>query len=110
MAGISYSKDLERLGLSAETIGPSTIFGALSRFGAFRRPYWQQDISAYFKREVVKGFTGSVQLRHRTFDPLFPFTYRTNPAAGDDSPVKSAFDITEVNFEARLAPKKRHFS
>lgn len=106
MAGIAYSKDLERLGLSAETIGPSTIFGALSRFGAFRRPYWQQDISAYFKREVVKGLTGSVQLRHRTFDPLFAFTYRTDPAAGDDSPVKSAFDITEVNFEARLAQKE----
>jgi hypothetical protein len=106
MAGISYSKDLERLGLSAETIGPSTIFGALSRFGAFRRPYWQQDISAYFKREVVKGLTGSVQLRHRTFDPLFAFTYRTDPIAGAESPVKSAFDITEVNFEARLAQKE----
>ena len=106
MAGVSYSKDLERLGLSADAIGPSTIFGALSRFGAFRRPYWQQDISAYFKREVVKGLTGSVQLRHRTFDPLFAFTYRTDPAAGDNSPVKSAFDITEVNFEARLAPKE----
>lgn len=106
MAGVSYSKDLERLGLSPEAIGPSTIFGALSRFGAFRRPYWQQDISAYFKREVVKGLTGSVQVRHRTFDPLFDFTYRTHPAAGDDSPVKSAFDITEVNFEARLAQKE----
>ncbi len=106
MAGISYSKDLERLGLSPEAIGPSTIFGALSRFGAFRRPYWQQDISAYFKREVVKGLTGSVQLRHRTFDPLFAFTYRTDPAAGDRSPVKSAFDITEVNFEARLAQRE----
>lgn len=106
MAGVSYSNDLERLGLTAETIGPSTIFGALSRFGAFRRPYWQQDISAYFKREVVKGLTGSVQIRHRTFDPLFEFSYRTNHSAGAQSPVKSAFDITEVNFEARLAQRE----
>ncbi|GGN01687.1 hypothetical protein GCM10010967_40150 [Dyadobacter beijingensis] len=106
MAGIAYAKDLERLGLTAETIGPSTIFGALSRFGAFRRPYWQQDFSGYFKREVVKGLTGSVQVRHRTFDPLFPFTYRTDPRAGERSPVKSAFDITEVNFEARLAQRE----
>ncbi|MEO6684439.1 MAG: DUF5686 family protein, partial [Dyadobacter sp.] len=37
MAGISYSKDLERLGLSAETIGTNTLFGAFSRFGTFRR-------------------------------------------------------------------------
>ncbi|QRR03821.1 DUF5686 and carboxypeptidase-like regulatory domain-containing protein [Dyadobacter sandarakinus] len=106
MAGVSYSKDLERLGVSAETIGPNTIFGAFSRFGAFRRPYWQEDISAYFKREVVKGFTGSLQIRHRNFNPLFPFAYRTNPAAGSDSPVRSAFDITEMNFEARLANKE----
>jgi hypothetical protein len=106
MAGISYSKDLERLGVSAETIGPSTIFGAFSRFGAFRRPYWQEDISAYFKREVVKGFTGSIQIRHRNFRPLFPFAYRTIPSAGDESPLKSAFDITEINFETRLANKE----
>ncbi len=36
MAGISYSKDLERLGLSAETIGTNTLFGAFSRFGTFQ--------------------------------------------------------------------------
>lgn len=106
MAGISYSKDLERLGVSAETIGPNTIFGAFSRFGAFRRPYWQEDISAYFKRELVKGLTGSIQVRHRNFDPLFPFSYRVDPKAGDGSLVKSAFEITEVNLETRLAAKE----
>ncbi|TLU99284.1 DUF5686 and carboxypeptidase-like regulatory domain-containing protein [Dyadobacter luticola] len=106
IAGVSYSKDLERLGVTAETIGPSTIFGAFSRFGAFRRPYWQEDISAYIKREVVKGFTGSVQIRHRTFRPLFPFSYRTIPEAGNESPTKSAFDITEINLETRLANKE----
>ncbi|MCF2518065.1 DUF5686 and carboxypeptidase-like regulatory domain-containing protein [Dyadobacter sp. CY351] len=106
MAGISYSKDLERLGVSAETIGPNTLFGAFSRFGAFRRAYWQEDISAYFKRELVKGLTGSIQIRHRDFRPLFPFTYKTNPEAGIESPVKSTFDITEINLETRLASKE----
>lgn len=106
MAGISYSKDLERLGVSAETIGPNTIFGAFSRFGAFRRPYWQEDISAYFKRELVKGLTGSVQFRHRDFRPLFPFNYRTEPSRGAESPVRSSFDITEINLETRLASKE----
>ncbi|MCF0042802.1 DUF5686 and carboxypeptidase-like regulatory domain-containing protein [Dyadobacter fanqingshengii] len=106
VGGISYSKDLERLGLSAETIGPNTLFGAFSRFGTFRRAYWQEDISAYFKRELVKGLTGSIQIRHRDFRPLFPFTYRTNPEAGIESPVKSTFDITEINLETRLASKE----
>lgn len=106
MAGISYSKDLERLGVSAETIGPNTLFGAFSRFGAFRRAYWQEDISAYFKSELVKGLTGSIQIRHRDFRPLFPFTYKTNPEAGIESPIKSTFDITEINLETRLASKE----
>lgn len=106
MAGISYSKDLERLGVSAETIGPNTIFGAFSRFGAYRRAYWQEDVSAYFKREVIKGLSGSVQIKHRNFTPLFPFAYKTDPGLGIDSPLKSAFEITELNFETRLAPKE----
>jgi hypothetical protein len=106
MAGISYSKDLERLGVSAETIGPNTLFGAFSRFGAFRRAYWQEDVAAYFKREIVKGLTGSVQLKHRNFRPLFPFTYKTDPMAGAESPLRSAFEISELNFETRLARKE----
>ncbi|NIJ53228.1 DUF5686 and carboxypeptidase-like regulatory domain-containing protein [Dyadobacter arcticus] len=106
LAGISYSRDLERLGVTAETIGPNTIFGAFSRFGAFRRPYWQEDVSAYVKRELVKGFTGSIQLKHRGFEPLFPFAYRTNPEAGIESPLRSSFDITEINLETRLANKE----
>lgn len=103
MAGISYSKDLERLGVSAENIGTNTIFGAFSRFGQFRRPYWQEDISAYVKREIVKGFTASVQLRHRDFHPLFDFAYRSKPEMGTESPLRSTYEITELNVETRLA-------
>jgi len=103
MAGISYSKDLERLGVSAENIGTNTIFGAFSRFGQFRRPYWQEDISAYVKRELVKGFTASVQLRHRDFRPLFDFAYRSRPEMGVESPLRSTYEITELNVETRLA-------
>jgi len=103
MAGISYSKDLERLGVSAENIGTNTIFGAFSRFGQFRRPYWQEDISAYFRRELVKGFTASVQLRHRDFRPLFDFAYRSRPELGVESPLRNTYEITELNVETRLA-------
>lgn len=103
IGGISYSKDVERLGVSAETIGSNTIFGAFTRFGAFRRPYWQEDVSAYLKRELIKGVTGSVQLRHRNFVPLFPFAYRTEPEKGSDSPLSSTYEVTELNMEARFA-------
>lgn len=103
MAGISYSKDLERLGVSAENIGTNTIFGAFSRFGQFRRPYWQEDFSAYVKRELVKGLTASVQLRHRDFKPLFDFAYRETPQLGAESPLRNTYEITELNAEVRIA-------
>ena len=106
VAGISYSKDLERLGVSSEAVGTNSLFGAFSKFGAFRRAYYQEDISAYFRRELVKGLTGSVQLRHRDFNPLFPFAYKINPAQGADSPLGSSYDVTEINLEARLARKE----
>jgi len=103
MAGISYSKDLEQLGLSAETIGTNTLFTAFSRFGTLRRAYWQQDFAMYFKREIIKGFTANVQLLHRSFDPLFDFAYRTQPGLGADSPLRTSYATTELNLEARIA-------
>ena len=106
IAGISYSKDLERLGVSSEAVGQNSIFGAFSKFGAFRRAYYQEDFSAYFKRELVKGLTGSVQLRHRNFIPLFPFAYKKDPTKGDDSPLGSSYDVTEINLETRIAGKE----
>ncbi|WP_025763632.1 DUF5686 and carboxypeptidase-like regulatory domain-containing protein [Dyadobacter tibetensis] len=103
IGGFSYSKDLERLGLSSETIGSNTLFGAFSRFGTLRRAYWQEDYSLYMKRELVKGISGSVQFRHRNFNPLFPFVFRTQPELGESSPLQSRYDITELNFETRIA-------
>ena len=103
VGGFSYSKDLERLGLTAESIGSNTLFGAYSRFGTLRRAYWQEDYSFYLKREIVKGFTGSAQIRHRKFDPLFSFQFLENPELGDASPRKSTYDITELNLETRFA-------
>jgi hypothetical protein len=106
VAGIKYSNDLERLGVSSEAVTQNSIFGAFSRFGTFRRGYYQKDISAYFKSEVVKGVTGSVQLRHRDFSPLFPFAYRKNPRLGTDSPLGSSYDVSEINLETRIAGKE----
>ncbi|PWJ55603.1 carboxypeptidase-like protein [Dyadobacter jejuensis] len=103
IGGFSYSKDLERLGLATETIGSNTLFGAFSRFGNLRRAYWQEDYSMYLKRELVKGLSGSIQLRHRNFKPLFPFVYRTQPSLGEDSPLQSNYDVTELNMETRFA-------
>lgn len=103
MAGVSYSKDLEQLGLSAESLGGNTLFAAFARFGTLRRAYWQQDVSAYFKREILKGLTTTVQLLNRSFDPLFAFAYPEQPGLGADSPLKRTYEVTELSLETRVA-------
>jgi hypothetical protein len=106
IGGIQYQYDIERLGLTRETIGGNTIFGAFSRYGNFRRAYMQGDASLYLKREIAKGLTHQIVLRNRTFDPLFPFLYRTDLSQGEKSPVSSFYRTTELEFETRLAHRE----
>lgn len=106
VAGVSYSKDLERLGISNENIGGNTLFGAFSRFGAFRRAYEQENYSAYFKKEIVKGLSQLINIRHQTFNPLFSFAYRTDPTNPETSTLRSSYGVTEMNFETRLARRE----
>lgn len=106
IGGIHYQYDIERMGLTRETIGSSFIFGAFSRYGTFRRPYMQSDGYFYLKREIAKGLSHQITLRTRTFDPLFPFAYKTDVIQGENSPLASSYRTTEVEFETRLAHKE----
>lgn len=106
VGGIHYQYDIERMGLTRETIGGNSIFGAFSRWGNFRRAYMQGDASLYLKREISKGLTHQITLRNRTFDPLFSFLYRTDLSQGESSPVRSFYRTTELEFETRLAHRE----
>ncbi|GAB3181949.1 DUF5686 and carboxypeptidase-like regulatory domain-containing protein [Telluribacter humicola] len=103
IAGASYRYDLEQLGISRELLGSNYLFEAFSRFGTYQRGYLQNETNLYLRREVVKGLTQQIALRHRSFDPLFPFVYRSAPEMGMDSPLRSRFEVAELNFETRLA-------
>jgi hypothetical protein len=60
------------------------------------------DYVAMFQREIFKGFTQRIAVRHWTFDPTYNFGYYQTP--GDvTSPVKDTFESSEVAFEARYA-------
>ncbi|SOD79710.1 DUF5686 family protein [Spirosoma fluviale] len=101
--GVRQSYDLERIGVSADNIGNNSLFGAYSRFGTIRRPYFQEEKLAYFRREMGRGFTQTVALRNRNFEPLFPFAFR--PQLNDqDQTIRSSYRITELISETRFAP------
>lgn len=104
VVGFRHSYDLERLGVSSENIGTNYLFLAYSRFGIIRRPYLQEQSSAYIRRELGKGFTQTVTLRERSFNPLFPFAYYANPDNPADESIRSQFRTAEMVFETRFAP------
>jgi len=101
--GVRYSYDLERVGLSTDNLGGNSFFAAYSRYGTIRRPYFQEDKLLYLRREIGSGFTQTLALRHRSFDPLFPFAFQPQPQ-DDDQNIRSSYAVTEVTSETRFAP------
>ncbi len=101
--GVKRSYDLERLGVSADNIGNNSLFAAYSRFGTLRRPYFQEENLVYFRREMGRGFTQTLALRNRSFEPLFPFAF-TPQQHDDDQSIRSTYETTELISETRFAP------
>ncbi|QHW00888.1 DUF5686 and carboxypeptidase-like regulatory domain-containing protein [Spirosoma endbachense] len=101
--GVRRTYDLERVGVSSENIGNNSLFAAYSRFGTIRRPYFQEENLVYFRREMGRGFTQTLAMRNRTFEPLFPFAFQ--PQANDhDQTVRDSYRVTELISETRFAP------
>ncbi|WP_080241187.1 DUF5686 and carboxypeptidase-like regulatory domain-containing protein [Spirosoma rigui] len=101
--GVRRTYDLERVGVSADNIGNNSLFSAYSRFGTIRRPYFQEDNLAYFRRELGRGFTQTIALRNRTFEPLFPFAFQPQ-VRDNDQAIRTSYRITEFSTETRFAP------
>ncbi|QJW89490.1 carboxypeptidase-like regulatory domain-containing protein [Spirosoma taeanense] len=101
--GVRRSYDLERIGISTDNIGDNSLFAAYSRFGTIRRPYFQEDNLLYFRRELGRGFTQTLALRNRTFEPQFPFAFRPQ-LQDNDQTIRSGYRVTELISETRFAP------
>ncbi len=101
--GYRQTYDLERLGVSAENLGGNSAFAAYARFGTISRPYFQEEKVAYARRELGGGFTQTLAMRRRSFEPLFPFAFRPQPG-DDDQSVRTSYQITELVSETRFAP------
>ncbi|WP_018620656.1 DUF5686 and carboxypeptidase-like regulatory domain-containing protein [Spirosoma luteum] len=99
--GVRQSYDLERIGVSSDNIGNNSLFSAYSRFGTIRRPYFQEEQQVYIRREMGHGFTQTLTLRQRSFEPLFPFAYYVN---NYDASTRSNYQMTELVSETRFAP------
>jgi hypothetical protein len=94
--------DLTRLGVDDENLADNPIFLAGLRWGYFRRGYYMNEYRAAFQRELFKGFSQKIAVKHFTFDPTYNFGYFENPS-DLNSPVHDTFQTTEVSVESRYA-------
>jgi hypothetical protein len=93
--------DLSRLGVDDEALADNPIFLAGQRWGYFRRGYYMNEYRGSFQRELFKGFSQRIAVRHFTFDPTYNFGYYDTPT--DLTSVHDTFQTTEVFVESRYA-------
>lgn len=98
--GASTSYDLEQIGLTTEAVGNNSLFATYSRFGRYRRGYYQREYMSYIRAELIKGLTPMIGIRRRSFEPLYNFAYVNN---GDPSGQSGTYQNTELITELRIA-------
>lgn len=100
-ASIRVRSDLGRVGIDDEALSDNYLFLAAQRFGVFRRGYYYDEARFNFQREIFKGFTQRIAVRHSTFKPTFDFQYYQRPE--DITSTASTYENAEVILESRFA-------
>lgn len=101
--GVRVRRDLGRVGLDDEAVGDNALLNASQRWGIFRRGYYFDEERLSFQRELFKGFTQKITLKHATFEPTFNFGYYENPDDITNSAILSTYTTSEVILESRYA-------
>jgi len=100
-ASFRVRSDIAKLGVDDEALADNPLFLTATRWGIFRRGYYFDEYRAAFQRELFKGFTQKVSLRHWTFDPTYNFGFKQDPLNGTN--VAEVFQSSEISFESRFA-------
>jgi hypothetical protein len=95
--------DLNRIGLDEDFVTDYPLFLFATRWGRYDRSYYSTEYRVTFERELFKGFSQKVSLKQFDFDPVYNFSYYTNPSEGTSSPTASTYKTSEVFFESRYA-------
>ncbi len=93
--------DVAKLGVDEESLADNPVFLVATRWGTFRRGYYFDEQRVAFQRELFKGFTQKISLKHWTFDPTHNFGYLAD--LNDTTSVRTSFQSTEFTLESRFA-------
>lgn len=100
---LKFTHDIEQVGLRKEDLGLGAIYSAFLRFSTLMRPYYENENKIQFQREVAKGVFTSFGFRTRSFEPLYPFSYRVQPSLAEASPLTTHFNTSEFLSEITFA-------
>lgn len=106
-AGIKVTHDLEQLALQDNTLSPSGLFYAFTKWADIKvaRPFYATTYEGFVTRELFKGFNPTLTVRHRTWDPAFNFVYPVRE--GDQIvPGYDGFSNTEAQLDIRYCAKE----
>lgn len=99
---IRTRSDIGRVGIDEEALSDNYIFLAAQRWGNFRRGYYFDEHRFNSQRELFKGFTQRLVLRHTTFNPTFPFAYNVDPE-NPAQQLQQSYTNAELIIESRYA-------
>jgi hypothetical protein len=100
-ASLRVRSDIGRVGIDEEALSDNYLFLAAQRWGNFRRGFYFDETRFNFQRELFKGFTQRLAVRHSSFKPTFPFAYTNIDDPG--LPLVDDFSTAEVIIESRYA-------
>jgi hypothetical protein len=89
-----------RLGLDEDYVSEFPLFLFASRWGNYRAGFYYDEYRLTFERELFKGFTQRLAMRHYNFAPDFPFGYVIDPTLNI---VGNTFQTSELFLETRYA-------
>lgn len=104
---LEHTHDIDQVGLEVENLTNNIIFLTATRFGDLNRPYYHKTTAFTFEREMFKGITPRLTLRHKQYNPQFNFAWYTDNEAGGGN-LSVDFQTTEAVAQVRFAKDELH--
>lgn len=107
MAGLSYKKDVEQIGVNDDYYGASNLFTTVSVFAASQLNRTKES-KAWFQSEFVKGWNFKLVMMHKeyVFERVKKFNFAYGENLMDTSSKSSDFTNTTATVSLRWAPKE----
>ena len=94
-------QDVEQLGLTSEFLPEFAAVEAFIRNRTHVSPYLAVENRIAVQRQLFRGFQQRIEVRHKEYDPLFPFAFRQQPNTENDSLLGRRFTTTELTIDTR---------